>query len=162
VLYSGKFTPGANLLRWQLTGELLKLPGWALGFLLLARADKARYMFVETSFIVAYVAGTAVLLPIVGFVGAGFAYVGAYLIYSLLLIAICAPGHGAVLTKQNQLHLMAVGATLVGLSLLGGFAPWIAGAAGLVAAAAAAAYALRHLYEIRKAPAVPARADLPS
>ncbi|HEX6604231.1 MAG TPA: oligosaccharide flippase family protein [Sphingomicrobium sp.] len=162
LLYSGAFTAGADLLRWQLTGELLKLPGWALGFLLLARADKSRYLLVESAFVVAYVGGTAALLPLAGLKGAGFAYLGAYLLYSLLLIAICGRRHGAIVDKRNRAHLLIVGLLLVALSLLGGAAPWAAGGIGLAAAAAASAYALRHIYEIRKAPPAPAPLDLPA
>jgi PST family polysaccharide transporter len=150
ILYSGAFTAGAELLRWQLTGELFKLPGWALAFLLLARADKSLYLFVEGTFVVAYGVGTLLLLPVAGIAGAGFAYGAAYLIYSLLLIAVCARRHGAKLTVQNQLHLGLVGAILIALSLLGGFAPRISALAGTVIAAGFGAYTLRHLYEIRK------------
>jgi PST family polysaccharide transporter len=150
LLYSAAFAGAADLLRWQLTGEVLKLPGWALSFLLLARADKGRYLVVESMFAVAYVGLAVLLLEPFGLRGVGIAYAAAYLLYSLLLLWVCARWHSASLGRANLLHLALVGAALLALALLGPSAPWIAAGAGLVAAAAAAAYALRHLNEIRR------------
>jgi PST family polysaccharide transporter len=151
LLYSPAFQAAAGLLRWQLVGEVLKLPGWALSFLLLARADKGRFLFVESAFAVAYVALAAFLLRQFGLTGVGIAYAAAYLIYSLLLVVICARWHGAILSRENGMHIALVGAVLVALALVGTAAPWVAGTAGIVVAAAAAAYAWRHLSEIRRA-----------
>jgi PST family polysaccharide transporter len=150
LLYSPAFAGAADLLRWQLTGEVLKLPGWALSFLLLARADKGRYLSVESAFAIAYVALALLLLPPFGLRGAGIAYAAAYLAYSLLLVWVCARWQSVRLARENVLHLAVVVTALLGLALLGPNAPWIAGAVGLVAAAVAAAFAIRHLKEIRR------------
>lgn len=150
LLYSSAFTPAADLLRWQLTGELFKLPGWALGFLLVARADKTRFLLVETTFVVAYIAATYLLLPPLGLAGAGIGYALAYLLYSLLLVAICSRLHDATLTRENLVHLLAVGAALVAVALFGHVSPWVAAGIGLLAAAGAAVHAWRHLSEIRR------------
>lgn len=152
ILYSDAFTEGADLLRWQLTGELLKLPGWALGFLLVARADKARFLVVETGFVAIFIGTAFVLLPALGIIAAGISYALAYLLYSLLVAGICRGAHDAALSRENLLHLLIVGALMLALALVGPSAPWIAAAAGLIAAAAAALHAWRHLKEIRRAP----------
>lgn len=159
LLYSGAFTPAADMLRWQLTGELLKLPVWALGFLLIARAEKGRYLFVESAFAVVYVALTFVLLPVAGLQGVGVAYASAFLLYSLLLIAISSRWQSVQLSRGNRIHLALVGAALVAVSLLGPRLPWAAGALGLAAAAAASWHMLRHLNEIRRS-TKPAQAPL--
>jgi PST family polysaccharide transporter len=150
LLYSPDFTPAAGLLRWQLSGELLKLPGWALSFLLLARADKGRYLIVESAFAVAYVGLVAALLPRLGLTGVGIAYAAGYLTYSAVLVWVCARWHSASLSRENGVHVALVGAALVIVALLGPAAPWIAAAAGLTAAAIAASHAWRHLNEIRR------------
>ena len=151
LLYSPAFAAGAGLLRWQLAGEILKLPGWALGFLLIARADKGWYLLVETAFVAVYIAGTAVLLPLLGLSGAGVAYVAAYVAYSLILILLCSRRHSVSISSDNQMRLLLAGAALVAIAMLGEQFPIAAGVVGGVAAAAAAAYALRHLNEFRLA-----------
>ena len=152
ILYSGAFTQGADLLRWQLTGELLKLPGWALGFLLVARADKTRFLVVETSFVAIFIGAAFLLLPGLGLIAAGISYALAYLLYSLLVAGICGRRHDAAISRENLLHLLVIGAALLALALVGPSAPWIAAASGLLASAAAALHAWRHLNEIRRAP----------
>ena len=155
ILYSGAFTGGADLLRWQLTGELLKLPGWAFGFLLVARSDKSRFLVAETSCAVILVGATFLLLPRLGLAGTGISYAVAYLLYSLLVAAICSRLHGTTMSRENLAHLLLVGAAMLALALIGPAAPWIAAGAGLLAAAVAALYAWRHLSEIRRAPPLP-------
>jgi len=153
ILYSGAFTGGSDLLRWQLTGELLKLPGWALGFLLIARSDKSRFLLVETSFAAIFVGSTFLLLPRLGLIGAGMSYALGYLVYSLTLVAICRSRHDMRLSRENLAHLLLVGAAMLALALVGPGAPWLAAGAGLVAAAASGLYAFRHLNELRRTPA---------
>jgi PST family polysaccharide transporter len=153
ILYSGAFTVGADLLRWQLLGELLKLPGWAFGFLLVARADKGRFLSVETGFAVIFVGATFLLLPRMGLSGAGMSYTLAYLVYSLVVAGICARRHAASLSMANRIQLLVVGAAMLGLALLGPTAPSLAAGAGLVLALMAAVYAWRHLSQIRRSPA---------
>lgn len=152
LLYSGAFTAAADMLRWQLVGELLKLPGWALGFLLVARVEKSRFLLVESGFAVAYVTLTLVLLPVAGLAGVGMAYAAAYLVYSLLLIAICSRGQAVSVSRENRLHLGLVGAALIGVSVFGAKLPWLAAALGVIAAAVAGWHTLRHLNEIRRSP----------
>lgn len=150
LLYTSAFAPAADLLRWQLTGELLKLPGWAFGFLLLARADKSRYLLVEMSCLAIFVLGTFALLPQFGLAGAGISYAAGYLVYSLLVVRLCNRLHAAGLKRENLIYLLAVTAALISVALLGQSWPWLAAAVGLLASAAAALHAFHHLSELRE------------
>jgi PST family polysaccharide transporter len=152
ILYSGEFTTGGDLLRWQLVGELFKLPGWALGFLLVARSDKKRFLLVETSFALVFIGATYALLPRFGLTGAGVAYALAYLLYSVLVAGICSRGHEVKVSRQNFVHMALVGAAMVALALIGPGAPWVAAGIGLLTAAMFGLHALCHLNEIRRAP----------
>jgi O-antigen/teichoic acid export membrane protein len=160
ILYSGEFTAGADLLRWQLTGELLKLPGWAMAFLLIARSDKSRFLLVETSFALLFAGASYVLLPRLGLAGAGVGYAFAYLAYSMFVAAMCSRRHDAMISRQNLLHLLVVGFAMLALALAGAAAPWIAAAIGLVAALASGLYALRHLKDLRPSTKAPPLAGL--
>jgi O-antigen/teichoic acid export membrane protein len=127
---------------------------------LVARADKSRFLFAETSFAAIFVVATFLLLPSLGLVGAGVSYGVAYLLYSLLVAAICSRLHGTTISRENLVHLVLAGAAMLALALIGPSAPWIAAGAGLVAAAAAALYAWRHLNEIRRTPSLAAAEGL--
>lgn len=160
LLYSGEFTAGADLLRWQLTGELLKLPGWAMAFLLIARSDKSRFLIVETSFALLFVAASFVLLPRLGLAGAGIGYAFAYLAYSMLVAVMCGRRHDGAISRQNIVHLAAIGTAMLVLALVGEALPWAAAALGSMAAAGSGLYALRHLNDLRRRPAVAMTAGL--
>lgn len=150
LLYTSAFAPAADLLRWQLIGELFKLPGWALGLLIVARADKRRYLLVEISCLVAFVGGTFLLLPKLGLAGAGISYALGYLVYSLLAIRICNRLHGARLKRENVVYMLTVVTALTAVALIGSVSAWLAAGIGSIASAAAAAHAWRHLNELRK------------
>jgi antigen flippase len=72
LLYSGIFAQSELLLRILIVAGILRLPIWALGFILLARKDAAGYLLGEVA------AASAILLayifiPIIGLNGAGLA-----------------------------------------------------------------------------------------
>lgn len=148
LFYSNAFTPAAAMLRWQVAGELLKFPGWALGFVLVARGDKWRFLFVELLFTVLYLAGTTTLLPLFGLAGVGVAYLLAYAGYSVVLIMTCRRRHGIVLSPQNLRALALVLGALIGVTLLASTSPLGAGLVGLALAAGLAIHALRELEQM--------------
>ena len=81
LLYSDEFLPASQVLEWQLVGDLLKLPAWALSFVILARGSSGRFFAVEllggATLLVATLIGTATL----GLAGAGIAYLVSYAVY---------------------------------------------------------------------------------
>lgn len=81
LLYTDEFLPAADVLQWQLIGDLLKLPAWALSFVILARASSLRYLSLELIGGVALVAGILLLTPLLGGAGAGVAYLVMYVAY---------------------------------------------------------------------------------
>lgn len=145
LFYSSAFAPASAMLRWQVAGELLKFPGWALGFLLVARRDTGRFLVTETLFVAAYLGGTMLLLPLIGLAGAGLAYLGAYLIYSVTMFALCRRRHGVQLSAQNIRNLALVLSMLVAVTLLAGLSPWAAAIIGLAFAGGLAIHAIRQL-----------------
>ena len=145
LFYSSAFAPATAMLRWQVAGELLKFPGWALGFLLVARRDTGRFLLTESLFVAAYLGGTVLLLPLAGLAGAGLAYLGAYFIYSVTMFTLCRRRHGVRLNGQNLRDLGLVLGALVAITLLSGFSPWAAAIIGLALAAGLAIHAVRQL-----------------
>lgn len=145
LFYSSAFAPATAMLRWQVTGELLKLPGWALGFLLIARRDTARFLLTEMLFVAAYLGGTMLLLPLVGLAGTGLAYLGASILNSVTMLALCRQRHGVRLSSQNVRSLALVLGALIAITLLAHWSPWSGVVVGLVLAGGMAFYAVWQL-----------------
>jgi len=81
LLYSSEFAPAADILRWQLLGDILKVMSWPLGFVLLAAGTGRTFIFAETSSIAVFVAVTAFAVPFIGVTAAGVAFLALYLWY---------------------------------------------------------------------------------
>jgi PST family polysaccharide transporter len=135
VLYSSAFTEAASLLRWQLAGDFLKIAGWAVGFVLLARKDMVVFLLAEAALSLVYICGVGLLLPRIGLQGAGVAYFGAYLLYLGWISILSLRRHRIVISRGNwSIIAVALPALLV---LIG--ASYISEAIVLVTGAAIAA-----------------------
>lgn len=115
LLYSDEFLPATRVLEWQLAGDLLKLPAWALSFVILARGGSGRFFTVEllggSVLVAATIAGTRML----GVTGAGVAYVISYAAYYVsvwLVVRRLAPA------TPGRLQAAVLGLATVTLSLL--------------------------------------------
>lgn len=81
LLYSGSFRPAADVLRWQVLGDVLRVGSWPLGFIILAAGDGRTFMMTESLVVGVFVLLTWVLLPLFGVVATGLSFVGMYLVY---------------------------------------------------------------------------------
>lgn len=145
LLYSSQFSGAETMLRWQLIGDMLKIPGWAVGFVLLAKGDRKAYLFVELLFALALAGGAVLLVPRLGLEGAGIAYLLAYVAYAGALAAICGVRHGTVIRRENAAMLGIALAILVALKLLADRSEMLSLGAGAVLAAGFGLFALREL-----------------
>ncbi|WP_182524738.1 oligosaccharide flippase family protein [Nocardioides dongkuii] len=116
ILYSAEFTTADELLRWQLAGDVLKLPGWAVGFLLLATERRLAFLVTELVWNATFL---ALLLPLSqawGLTGVGVASLVAYTTY---LLACYVAARRACGYLPRRTTLVAVGAaTLLTAALL--------------------------------------------
>jgi PST family polysaccharide transporter len=81
VLFSSKFAGTAEILRWQVIGDIMKVMAWPLGFVLLARNDGRHYLVLETTAILALVSTVWLLLPKLGLVATGLGVLVMYCVY---------------------------------------------------------------------------------
>jgi PST family polysaccharide transporter len=81
LLYSAEFAEAANILRWQVLGDVLKVAAWPLGFILLAAGNGRTFMFTESLAISIFVLGVALGLPWLGIASAGIAFLVMYIAY---------------------------------------------------------------------------------
>ena len=81
LLYSAEFHMAADILRWQLLGDVLKVVSWPLGFVLVAAGRGKTFVFTEASAIGVFVVLTWLGLPLVGVTVSGYAFVLMYVWY---------------------------------------------------------------------------------
>jgi len=86
-VFAPSFAPMAELMPWQLAGDVLKTVAWSLGFVLVALVRRRWYMTLELIVPVLYVGIAALLLPQVGIIGTVWAY-GLSSIVQLVLAAV--------------------------------------------------------------------------
>lgn len=86
VLYSPEFLSAVPLLRWQLVGDVMKIVGWAIAFLLLARKARLSFLIGELCFNAVYLLGVFVLPSTSALEGVGIAYLLAYTVYVGVLV----------------------------------------------------------------------------
>ncbi len=116
VAYSSEFTGAAQLLRWSLAGDMLRVTAWALMFVLVTRSASLAYFLAEASVVAVFIGLTWLLLPLLGLEGAGVAYWLSFIAYLGLAAAFCAR-FGVTMSGRNMrlLLLQAASAMLVPL-----------------------------------------------
>lgn len=85
LLYSSEFTGAADLLRLLILGDVLKLLGWPMAYLLLAFGRGRTYAIAEAFFAAIFVSVTWLALPRWGIVAAGAGYCAMLVAYLLVL-----------------------------------------------------------------------------
>lgn len=81
LLYSGSFQPAAEVLRWQVLGDILKVASWPLGFIILAAGNGRTFMLTESLAVGVIVLLTWFTLPLMGVAATGIAFIGMYVVY---------------------------------------------------------------------------------
>ena len=81
LLFSAEFAPAMSVLQWQLVGDLLRIPAWALAFALLSRARGGMYLGVEAIAGISLILAVPIGLGLGGFEGVGIGYAAAQAMY---------------------------------------------------------------------------------
>lgn len=141
LLYEASFIPAAQILRWQVLGDVLKVCSWPLGFMLLAAGHSRTFLWLEIAALAVLLTLTWLLIPLVGQVAPGLAYVGMYLVYLPLAYSITGVKWLPAIWLQAGSLMMAVAGVLVVSAESS-----VAGAVvGVVASAMFALYGLKRL-----------------
>jgi O-antigen/teichoic acid export membrane protein len=146
LLYGPDFAPAVDLLRIQLLGDVLKLLGWPLGFVLLALAASRRFVINELLGIGAFIVVTWLLIGSAGLKAPGWGY-------ALMLLANLILSQWAVRTRLPGFRwerrvLLEAGILLAVAGFLWRFSPHdvaASAAVGAVAAAVTGGYSYRRL-----------------
>jgi len=158
VLYSDRFTPAIELLRWFSLGMLVRVASWPLGFILVAKGARKYFLLAELSSNVVYVLLVWAGIKMLGLVGAGMAFFGFYL-FSMSILYLIVHRLSGFRWSFRTLQLARVWAPLI-VSVFGAsyiFSPGIVMFFGAVVAAAAAGSSLRTLGRSFPAERIPLR-----
>lgn len=84
--YSAQFSEALGLLRWMVWGVACRLVSWPLGYWLLARATPRQLFWLEGIGAALTMVLTFAMVPWLGLMGAGVAFVTGAVVYGLLMI----------------------------------------------------------------------------
>jgi O-antigen/teichoic acid export membrane protein len=85
LLYSSQFDTAASVLRWQVFGDIFKLASFPLAYIILAEGNGKKFMLVEISATIVFVASVWIGLPYSGLNTTGFSFVLMYLFHFLVV-----------------------------------------------------------------------------
>lgn len=138
LLYSSKFAAAAELLRWQIAGDLLKIVSWPMGFVLLAKGHGRAFMAMEALGATVLVGATAVGLPRIGLIAPGVAYLASFAVYLVAVFLLVRRMIGFAPSPVALQVGAAVGASVAMTATLTWLAPIAGAAVGLLLAGALA------------------------
>lgn len=134
LLYSRAFIPSVDILRWQLLGDLLKVMGWPLGFVLLAHGANKTFTFAETLCVGVMVLGTWIGVDVVGLEATGIAFLAMYAVYVPLLYWLSYRRIGMRWSRAVILQATVVFGTAVAVDLIATWSALMGAAAGVLSA----------------------------
>ena len=88
ILFTKEFSGMKDLFAFQLVGDFLKIAGWVLGYLLIAKAMTKTYIIMELVNFVLLIVICYFLVKQYGAVGATIGYAIVYLVYLLVLLVV--------------------------------------------------------------------------
>ncbi len=148
LLYSPEFVPAYEVLKWQLIGDLVRLPAWVLVFGLLARGRGFSYFSAELIGGSTLIAGTIIAVEALGLAGAGIGYAMSQAIYYVGVWLLVRP-HVPTGPGRLQIVTLAIAAAS-SLLLASGLDPIVTSVWFGLAAIASGAVAWPRLYALHR------------
>ena len=148
LLYAESFTPAAEILRWQVMGDVFKVIGWPMGFIVLALGRGDLFIATQLNWNAIYLLSLWLGMESMGLLVVGVGFFVAYVLQVGLVRVVVGRLVGFVPEVRNLLLFTALLAAAVGIMLLGSSAPQYVVPAGLMAAVLCAGYSLRRLDQL--------------
>jgi O-antigen/teichoic acid export membrane protein len=145
LLYSNQFHDAANILRWQILGDIFKLASFPLGFILLAAGD-GRSFLISESIGFGILAGLTWLgLPWFGIEATGIAFLCMYLVYLPIVYWLAMRRTSFKWTVVVWWHALILFLTSLCVTLLAIWIPILGAFIGILAALCWSMHALMRL-----------------
>jgi PST family polysaccharide transporter len=85
ALFTKEFMPMSDLFLFQLTGDVIKIAGWLLSYVMIAKAMARKFIFTEILFSVTFIVLNILFINIFGLVGVTYAYALSYTLYLIMM-----------------------------------------------------------------------------
>lgn len=85
IFYTGAYSEAYSVMRWLILGVSLRLVGWPLGFLLLAKGAATLHFFVQMVHQGLYVLFVVLMIHWTGLTGVGTAFAAVYIVHVVLI-----------------------------------------------------------------------------
>ncbi len=113
LIYSPKFVPAADVLEWQLIGDIFKFAAWAMSFVVLARCGSLTFFFTELTGGATLLGASWLCMRWYGLSGLGIGFLVVGVVYYLLMWAILRHSIGLRWTAENG-RMLVVAAVAAG------------------------------------------------
>ncbi|MDX2155592.1 MAG: oligosaccharide flippase family protein [Hyphomicrobiaceae bacterium] len=110
LLYSPAFAPAAGIVEWQALGNLMKIAGWPIAFLAMARGRSVQFMALEVAWTSIFLVLVWLLLPHFGIAATGIGFAIACAAFLVMQTVAAAITYGFFLNNRS----MAMLATFAG------------------------------------------------
>ncbi len=149
MLYTNEFQTAAVIMRWQILGDVLKVPSWAIGFIILAHGSGRLYLTINATGDALFVASVLFLLPWLHIEAAGVAFL-VQLAYSVVLVYWIANRHYNFKMRASTCRsLIVLFVAAGGVSVVSRSSPVSAAVLGVPLCLIAAARAIKKLLQMR-------------
>ena len=107
LLYSSAFAPAVEIVEWQALGNLMKIAGWPVAFLAMARGRSVQFLLVEMAWSAVLIGLVWVGLPYFGLAATGIAFAVACVAFLLLQLTVAHVTYGFTLERSALVMLVA-------------------------------------------------------
>lgn len=150
LLYSGQFTPATEVLRWQVLGDIIKVAGWPMGFILAARGERTLFFITQLIWNSSYVLLVWIGIPYLGLKATGIAFLVCYALGFLINCVIVYRINDFRYSNRFLVVLAALFLISSCIFLLSTHSEKLAALIGSLAAIVAGIYSLRRLLLLAK------------
>jgi len=156
LLYSTKFDPAVEILRWICLGMTLRVITWPMGFIILAKGEQTIFFLTELAWTLVHMGLAWLCVGKYGLNGAGMAFFGSYIFHGFLIYPIVRRLSGFHWSPANRrtglLFLSLIGSVFCGFYFLPG---WLATSIGALAFLLSCVYSVRALLKLVSSTRIP-------
>jgi PST family polysaccharide transporter len=157
IFFSARFVLAAGVLRFICIGTALQVFTWPLNYTIVAKGKQRLFLLTEIAWGVISLVLAWICVSRLGLVGAGVAFVGAYVFYGLIHIPILRGLTGFEISPENKKICLLTFGLMVCVFVGFYTVPcWVAVLIGLVAAMLSTIYSIRTLARLMNAGCLPA------
>lgn len=145
LLYSPSFHPAADVLRWQVLGDILKIISWPLAFVIAAAGAGRTFLITECLGSGVFVLVTWIALPLMGITATGLSFVAMYLIYLLVVYWIVRRKNVFQWTYGVKMQIMCIFAAALSLFAISNISSFWGGVTAIGLSIVFGLYSVGHL-----------------